>query len=162
MATLIAATKLRNKLLDAICGRAAIQGISDLNGYAYLALSSTAPSYSATGDITGITEPPSAQGYVRKLIGHNSEASTQLLQATANGETKNAAEIHFDQAKEATEGGVGWGNPIKHFAIYNAQTGGTPILAGELTTEITVAAGEVVIIKEEQLTIKMNPATESA
>lgn len=160
MATFVTATNLRNILLNAIGGRIALNGtngIAELNGYAYLALSSTAPSYTATGDITGITEPPTAQGYERKLIGHSTEASTLLMGSATNGQMTNAEEIHFNQAKEAADGGTGWGAELKYFAIYNAKTGGSPILAGELTTAITVAAGYVVIIKEGQLVLKMNP-----
>lgn len=77
--------------------------------------------------------------------------------SASNGQMTNAEEIHFNQAKEAADGGTGWGVELKYFAIYNAKTGGSPILAGELTTGITVAAGYVVIIKEGQLVLKMNP-----
>lgn len=129
--------------------------ISNNNGYAYLALSSTTPSYTSTGEITGITEP-SGQGYARKLIGHSSEASTLLMTAAANGKVQNAEEIHFDQATEANNGGTGWGKPMTHYAIYTSKTGGSPLLAGELTAPITVGAGYVVIIKKGELVISMN------
>lgn len=157
MATLVSASIIRNTLLDTITGR--IESPNIVLGECYLALSSTAPSYTATGEITGITEPPSAQGYKRKLIGHYTEPSTILIGAASKGEATNEDEIHFDQATEAAEGGTGWGNAIKYFAIYKTNTGGSPILAGELTTEITVSAGYVVIIKAGDFKISMNPVT---
>lgn len=94
MATLISAAVIRNVVLNAITGRTN-GGTINNSGYAYLALSSTTPSYTSTGEITGITEP-SGQGYARKLIGHSSEASTLLMTAAANGRVQNAEEIHFD------------------------------------------------------------------
>ena len=161
MATLISATSLRNELINRITGRTT-GNISALNGSAYLALSSTEPSYNSSGDITGITEPSTAQGYKRKLIGHSTESSTLLMNVASNGSATNSAEIHFDQAKEEADGGTGWGDPIKYFAIYTAATGGTPILAGELSTEISVSAGYVVIIKAGELKIEMNMPVQSA
>ena len=49
-----------------------------------------------------------------------------------------------------------------YIAIYTAATGGTPILAGELSTEIAVSAGYVVIIKAGELKIEMNMPVQSA
>lgn len=155
MATLISASTIRNVVLNSITGRTNGGSISNNNGYAYLALSSTTPSYTDTGEITGITEP-TGQGYARKLIGHNTEPSTLLMTAAASGRVQNADEIHFDQATEASNGGTGWGNPMTHYAIYTSKTGGSPVLAGELTTPITVGAGYVVIIKKGELVISMN------
>lgn len=157
MATLISAAVIRNVVLNAITGRTTGGTISNNNGYAYLALSSTTPSYTSTGEITGITEP-SGQGYARKLIGHYNESSTLLMTAADNGRVQNAEEIHFDQATEASKGGTGWGSPMTHYAIYTSKTGGSPLLAGELATPITVGAGYVVIIKKGELVISMNNA----
>lgn len=156
MAMLVAATTIRNLLLNAIVGRSSSIGITVLNGNSYLALSSTQPTYASNGDITGITEPPTSQGYKRKLIGHSSEASTLMFGPASNGKITNVQEIHFDQAKPADESGTGWGAPLKYFAIYNAQSGGSPIVAGELSKEITVGAGYVVILKAGDVTFEMN------
>ena len=158
MLMLIAATTVRNLLLNALVGRNSSTNLSVFNGYSYLALSSTKPTYTSSGDITGITEPPTGQGYKRKLIGHSSEASTLMFGSASNGKITNVQEIHFDQAKPAGESGTGWGSPLKYFAIYNVQSGGSPIVAGELSKEITVGAGYVVILKAGDVTFEMNTA----
>ena len=155
MATLISATKIRNAIIDALSGRTNSASLSVFNGYGYLGLSTTVPDYDASGDITGITEPAAAQGYERKLIGHSTETSTLLMSAAAKGAATNSEEIHFNQAKESTDGGTGWGN-VKYFAIYTTKTGGTPILAGSLTTAVDVSAGYVFVIKTGELKITMN------
>lgn len=147
--TYVSAAAVRNAVIDALTGRGGVTINS--GGYAYLALSSTVPSYNASGEITGITEPV-GQGYARKLIGHSSEQSTKMFSAASQGATTNADEIHFDQA---TEGGTGWGAALTHWAIYPAATGGTPLMAGELTDSITVDAGKVVILKKGQVQISL-------
>ena len=156
MGMLVSASSVRNALMNALVGRVNSVSLSIFNGYSYLALSNTQPAYTSSGDITGITEPPAAQGYKRKLIGHNSEASTLMFSAASNGKVTNTQEIHFDQATPSASGGTGWGNPIKYFAIYNSATGGSPIIAGELSEEVTIDAGYILVLKAGSVVLQMN------
>ena len=150
MAEIYVSAELRNKILDALTGRAKNTQIGA--GASYLALSSTAPSYNASGEITGITEPTAA-GYTRRLLGLSDQSATLEMSSASNGKTANADEIHFDQIPAD---GSGWGANATHWAIYSTNTGGTPIAAGALTSAITLEAGKVVIIHKGDLTLSMN------
>ena len=150
MAEIYVSAALRDKILDSITGRARNTQIGA--GAAYLALSSPAPSYNASGEITGITEPTAA-GYARHRLGISDEPSTLEMSAASAGQTANADEIHFDQIPA---NGSGWGANATHWAIYSTKTGGTPIAAGALTSAITLEAGKVVIIHKGDLTLGMN------
>lgn len=150
MAEIYVSAELRNKILDALTGRAKNTQIGA--GASYLALSSTAPSYNASGEITGITEPTAA-GYTRRLLGLSDQSATMEMSSASNGKTANADEIHFDQIPAD---GSGWGANATHWAIYSTKTGGTPIAAGALTSAITLEAGKVVIIHKGDLTLSMN------
>lgn len=150
MAEIYVSATLRNKILDALTGRGKNTQIGA--GAAYLALSSTSPSYNASGEITGITEPTAA-GYARRLLGLSDQPSTLEMGAAYAGQTTNEGEIHFDQIPA---GGSGWGSDATHWAIYSTKTGGTPIAAGALTSSITLEAGKVVIIHRGDLSLSMN------
>ena len=150
MAEIYVSAELRNKILDALTGRAKNTQIGA--GASYLALSSTAPSYNASGEITGITEPTAA-GYTRRLLGLSDQSATLEMSSASNGKTANADEIHFDQIPAD---GSGWGANATHWAIYSTKTGGTPIAAGALTSAITLEAGKVVIIHKGDLTLSIN------
>lgn len=150
MAEIYVSAELRNKILDALTGRGKNTQIGA--GAAYLALSSTAPSYNASGEITGITEPTEA-GYARRLLGLSDQSATLEMGAAYAGQTTNADEIHFAQIPA---GGSGWGADATHWAIYSTKTGGTPIAAGALTSAITLEAGKVVIIHRGDLSLSMN------
>ena len=150
MAEIYVSAELRNKILDALTGRAKNTQIGA--GASYLALSSTAPSYNASGEITGITEPTAA-GYTRRLLGLSDQSATLEMSSASNGKTANADEIHFDQIPAD---GSGWGANATHWAIYSTKTGGTPFAAGALTSAITLEAGKVVIIHKGDLTLSMN------
>ena len=150
MAEIYVSATLRNKILDALTGRGKNTQIGA--GAAYLALSSTAPSYNASGEITGITEPTAA-GYARRLLGLSDQSATLEMGAAYAGQTTNADEIHFDQIPA---NGSGWGADATHWAIYSTKTGGTPIAAGALTSAITLEAGKVVIIHSGDLSLSMN------
>lgn len=150
MAEIYVSATLRNKILDALTGRGKNTQIGA--GAAYLALSSTAPSYNASGEIAGITEPTAA-GYARRLLGLSDQSATLEMSAASVGQTANADEIHFDQIPAD---GSGWGANATHWAIYSTKTGGTPIAAGALTSVITLEAGKVVIIHKGDLTLNMN------
>lgn len=150
MAEIYVSATLRNKILDALTGRGKNTQIGA--GAAYLALSSAAPSYNASGEITGITEPTAA-GYARRLLGLSDQSATLEMGAAYAGQTTNADEIHFDQIPAD---GSGWGADATHWAIYSTKTGGTPIAAGALTSAITLEAGKVVIIHRGDLSLSMN------
>lgn len=150
MAEIYVSAELRNKILDALTGRGKNTQIGA--GAAYLALSITAPSYNASGEITGITEPTAA-GYARRLLGLSDQSATLEMGAAYAGQTTNADEIHFEQIPA---NGSGWGADATHWAIYSTKTGGTPIAAGALTSAITLEAGKVVIIHRGDLSLSMN------
>lgn len=150
MAEIYVSAELRNKILDALTGR--VKNTQIGAGAAYMALSSTAPSYNASGEITGITEPTAA-GYARRLLGLSDQSATLEMGAAYAGQTTNADEIHFDQIPA---GGSGWGADATHWAIYSTKTGGTPVAAGALTSAITLEAGKVVIIHRGDLSLSMN------
>ena len=150
MAEIYVSAELRNKILDALTGRGKNTQIGA--GAAYLALSSTAPSYNASGEITGITEPTAA-GYARRLLGLSDQSATLEMGAAYAGQTTNADEIQFDKIPA---NGSGWGADATHWAIYSTKTGGTPIAAGALTSAITLEAGKVVIIHSGDLSLSMN------
>ena len=109
MAEIYVSAELRNKILDALTGRAKNTQIGA--GASYLALSSTAPSYNASGEITGITEPTAA-GYTRRLLGLSDQSATMEMSSASNGKTANADEIHFDQIPAD---GSGWGANATHW-----------------------------------------------
>lgn len=153
MAEIYVSAELRNKILDALTGRGKNTQIGA--GAAYLALSSTAPSYNASGEITGITEPTAA-GYARRLLGLSDQSATLEMGAAYAGQTTNADEIHFDQIPAD---GSGWGADATHWAIYSTKTGGTCLVAGPLTAPVSLDAGKVVIIHANELNMQFNLVT---
>lgn len=137
---------IRNDILNLLAGK--IYTLSQ--GSAYLALSSTEPSYDESKEITNVTEP-SESSYERTLIGNAMQGLTQKMGTATNGTIINTEEIHFVQA---SEGGSGWGT-LGYYAIYSDKTGGKPIIAGSLQSAITVPAGAVALVKANNLTISM-------
>lgn len=125
-------------------------------GTMYIGLSTSVPSINtSTGAIENVTEPDSANGYARELIGSSSVSSTQIFGNVTYDSTNqcfvitNTAQIKFNKATSA------WGE-IKAFCIYSSSTGGTPIFYGTLTGTLpTVSANQSCNIAVGQATLKL-------
>ena len=129
---------LASQLLNLITGKT--QSVA--YGNMYIGLSTTVPSLnSSTGAIENVTEPDTANGYARELIGSSTIASTQIFGTVAYDSTNscftisNTSQIKFNKATSA------WGT-IKAFCLYSAATGGTPLFYGTLTSDVTVSANQ--------------------
>lgn len=133
---------ISNNILNAFFGRT---GSVTLAQTAYIGLSTTTPDSSGGN----FTEPATSAGYSRTLIGNYNQASTQLMDAAADGSISNAHNIIFFPEATTT-----W-NTITHFGIFTAKTGGTPILWGALSSNINVPAGYIPIFRAGSLTVSL-------
>lgn len=129
---------LASQLLNLITGK--VQQVT--YGTMYIGLSTTVPSLnSSTGAIENVTEPDTANGYARELIGNYQVASSQIFSSATYDSTNscfvisNTNQIKFNKATSA------WGT-IKAFCLYNTATGGTPLFYGTLTSDVTVSANQ--------------------
>lgn len=113
-----------------------------LNSYVktkYMGLFSSAPSDSASG--VTFTEI-SGGGYAR--------ASLSLPMASAeNKSITNAEIIYFPEAES------NWGTAT-HFGIFDAKTGGEPIIYGALDTPVTVPVNYVPLFRVGQFNLTLN------
>ena len=118
----------------------------------YIGMSTTVPTVNDSGIITNFTEPASVTGYRRARLGLYNNENTWLMDAAKKGSITNGSNfIFFD---EATVGQGGFGE-LKWFGLFATQDQGSPILAGELTTAVTVPAGNVLIFRPNNLTVSM-------
>ena len=118
----------------------------------YLGMSTTTPTISANGVISNFTEPATSTGYRRSRLGIRGNEATYIMDAASKGEIKNGDNfIFFD---EATAGGEGFGT-LTHLGLFSTETGGNPVLVGALTTPVTVAAGNVLIFRPNNLKVSM-------
>lgn len=119
---------VRKQLLDAFFGGETLSPPASV----FVGLSSSAPTKTG-GNVT----EPSTGGYTRIEV-VNTGGSQQWVAATeADPSVKeNAAEITFPQSTGA------WlsGDPLTHFTIYSAASGGNYIAGGELNTARSVDA----------------------
>lgn len=102
----------------------------------YLALSATQPQE----DGTGVTEPGAASGYAR--------AAMTGLGVSADGVVKNASVISWPKVT-TNEGGVG------HWALFDAATGGHPLMGGSLEEVKHLDKGTTMTIDPETLVLKV-------
>ena len=102
----------------------------------YIALSTTSPN----SDGSNFTEPATASGYARSIIGLSGTSATQVMSAPASGASSNSSIIFFPEATSS------WGT-VTHFGLYTAATGGSLVLYGTLTNPITVAANYVPLFR---------------
>ena len=102
----------------------------------YIGLSTTTPT--ATGG--NFTEPSSSTGYARQKFGD---------QNSGNGEISNKYIIFFFEALENC-------GTFTHFGIFNSASGGTPHFYGSLTSNLTVNAGYVPLIRAGELVITLD------
>ena len=141
-----------NTILNAFFARGANNPAIPTSGACYIGMSTTVPTVSSSGTITNFTEPASGTGYRRARLGIQNNQATWLMDAAKDGSITNGSNfIFFD---EATVGQGGFGE-LKWFGLFSAQTEGSPILAGELTSPVTVPAGNVLIFRPNNLTVSM-------
>ena len=143
---------IANTLLNEFFARGDKSSLIPTSTACYIGMSTTVPTVNDSGIITNFTEPASVTGYRRARLGLYNNEHTWLMDAAKNGSITNGENfIFFD---EATVGQGGFGE-LKWFGLFSAQTGGSPILAGELTTAVTVPAGNVLIFRPNNLTVSM-------
>ena len=143
---------IANTLLDEFFARGEKTSLIPTSTACYIGMSTTVPTVNDSGIITNFTEPASTTGYRRSRLGLYNNENTWLMDAAKKGSITNGSNfIFFD---EATVGQGGFGE-LKWFGLFSAQTEGSPILAGELTTPVTVPAGNVLIFRPKNLTVSM-------
>ena len=121
----------------------------------WIGMSTTVPVMGGDGVITNFTEPASSTGYRRSRLGIQGNEVTYIMDAAKNGSITNWENfIFFD---EATPGQGGFGE-LKWFGLFSGSdpsTNKNPVLAGELTTPVTVPASNVLIFRPNNLTVSM-------
>ena len=143
---------IANTLLNEFFARGDRSSLIPTSAACYIGMSTTVPTVSSSGTITNFTEPASGTGYRRARLGIQNNQATWLMDAAKDGSITNGSNfIFFD---EATVGQGGFGE-LKWFGLFSAQTEGSPILAGELTSPVTVPAGNVLIFRPKNLTVSM-------
>ena len=143
---------IANTLLDEFFARGEKTSLIPTSTACYIGMSTTVPTVNDSGVITNFTEPASVTGYRRARLGLYNNENTWLMDAAKKGSITNGSNfIFFD---EATVGQGGFGE-LKWFGLFSAQTEGSPILAGELTTPVTVPDGNVLIFRPKNLTVSM-------
>ena len=143
---------IANTLLNEFFARGDRSSLIPTSAACYIGMSTTVPTVNDSGIITNFTEPASVTGYRRVRLGLYNNENTWLMDAAKKGSITNGSNfIFFD---EATVGQGGFGE-LKWFGLFSAQTEGSPILAGELTTPVTVPAGNVLIFRPKNLTVSM-------
>lgn len=103
---------------------------------AYIGLSTV----QAGSSPTAFVEPSSDAGYARTLIGNYQAPTSQLFAIDSSGKATNSAIIYFPEATEE------WGE-IKSFGIFSSQSGGVPLVTGDLTEAVTVPANYVPLFR---------------
>lgn len=146
------ATTVSNALLNSFFARGDQSSVIATSNACYIGMSSTTPSISSNGSIGNFTEPAASTGYKRVRLGIRGTPATYVMDAAANGEIKNGTNFIF--FNEATVGGGGFGT-LTHFGLFSAETGGSPILVGALTNSVTVAEGNVLIFRPDNLKVSM-------
>ena len=141
-----------NAILDAFFARGSSNPAIPTASQCWIGMSTTVPTMSGSGTITNFTEPASSTGYRRSRLGINENQATYIMDEAANGSITNGTNfIFFD---EATAGQGGFGT-VTWFGLFSAENGGSPVLAGELTTPVTVNEGQVLIFRPNNLTVSM-------
>lgn len=106
----------------------------------YVGLSTTTPN----ADGTGVTEPSADVGYVRVQLG--------AVTSPSNGVVTNSSAIAWNDSTGD------WGT-ITHFVIFDSETGGTPLIFGELSNPRTVETSTSIVIKAGSLMLSLsNPS----
>ena len=143
---------IANTLLNEFFARGDKSSLIPTSTACYIGMSTTVPTVNDSGIITNFTEPASVTGYRRARLGLYNNEDTWLMDAAKKGSITNGSNfIFFD---EATVGQGGFGE-LKWFGLFATQDTGSPILAGELTTAVTVPDGNVLIFRPNNLTVSM-------
>lgn len=115
--------------------------LSSLVNGAYIALATTSPSATSTGNT--IVEP-SGGGYARAAVNSTSGGFT-----VSNRVLKNKEYIYFPEATAS------WGT-ITHMCICAAKTGGDLRYYGALNSSVSVGANTVPLFKPETISISLD------
>ena len=144
-----------NAFLNKLFARGSSDNTIPTSSKCWIGMSTTVPVMNSNGVITNFTEPASSTGYRRSRLGIQGNDVTYIMDAAKDGSITNGKNfIFFD---EATVGGGGFGE-LKWFGLFAESTPGPnskPVLAGELTTPVTVPAGNVLIFRPNNLTVSM-------
>lgn len=129
---------LASQLLNLITGKT----LQVSYGTIYIGLSTTIPSLnSSTGAIENVTEPDTANGYARELVGNYQVPSSQIFSNASYDSTNNCFVISNTNQIKFNKATSAWGT-VKAFCLYNTSTGGNPIFYGTLTSDVTVSANQ--------------------
>ena len=143
---------IANEFLDAFFARGSKNSLIPTSTACHIGMSTTKPTFNDSGKKKKKTEPAATTGYRRPRPNLYNNEQTWLMDAAKKGSITNGSNfIFFD---EATVGQGGFGE-LKWFGLFSAQTDGNPILAGELTSPVTVPAGNVLIFRPNNLTVSM-------
>ena len=150
-------TSVSNYLLNMFFARGDINSTIPLSQACYIGMSTSIPEIDNNpesptyGKIINFTEPAPSTGYRRSRLGIHGTEATYIMDAAKEGSITNGENfIFFD---EATPGQGGFGE-LKWFGLFSTDSPSTdknPVLAGELTTPVTVAAGNVLIFRPNNL-----------
>ena len=144
-----------NAFLNKLFARGSSDTTIPTSSQCWIGMSTTVPVMNSNGVITNFTEPASSTGYRRSRLGIRGNDVTYIMDDAKDGSITNGKNfIFFD---EATPGGGGFGE-LKWFGLFAESTPGSnskPVLAGELTTPVPVAAGNVLIFRPNNLTVSM-------
>ena len=150
-----------NAFLNKLFARGSSDNTIPTSSKCWIGMSTTVPNIDENkesptyGKILNFTEPASSTGYRRSRLGIQGNDVTYIMDAAKDGSITNGKNfIFFD---EATVGGGGFGE-LKWFGLFSESdpsTNKNPVLAGELTTPVTVPAGNVLIFRPNNLTVSM-------
>lgn len=143
---------IANTLLNEFFARGDRNSLIPTSAACYIGMSTTVPTVNDSGIITNFTEPASVTGYRRARLGLYNNENTWLMDAAKKGSITNGSNFIFFDEAIVGQGGFG---ELKWFGLFSAQTEGSPILAGELTSPVTVPAGNVLIFRPKNLTVSM-------
>lgn len=113
-----------------------VTGASSLPEKYYLALSSTEP----LEDGTGVTEPNAAIGYTRVVMSGLSKASIGVVSNTTL----------ISWPKTSTNSGT-----VSYWALYDASTGGNPLMGGALDDTKHLDKGTTIAIPVGEFSLKV-------
>lgn len=152
---------ISNSLLDKFFARGSADAGIPTSYECWLGMSTTVPKVDDTsgsqtyGKIINFTEPAPSTGYRRSRLGIRGNESTYIMDEAKKGTITNGENfIFFDEAKV----GAGGFGELKWFGLFSKSSespNAELVLAGELTSPVTVPAGNVLIFRPKNLTVTM-------
>ena len=152
---------ISNAFLNTLFARGSYDSTIPTSSECWIGMSTSVPKIDENkesptyGKILNFSEPDPSTGYRRSRLGIRGNDVTYIMDDAKDGSITNGKNfIFFD---EATPGGGGFGE-LKWFGLFAESTPGSyskPVLAGELTTPVPVAAGNVLIFRPNNLTVSM-------